>query len=187
MNRTPSIRTFHTLRPTATIALVVALALCASAGSAQTQRNAPVARAASEQSLPAWEQLSPAQREALMTTFRDRWNQSPQQRARLMNYAERWQKMTPEQRQRAQAGKQRWENMTPQQRAQARAAFERRGQGVPPAQRAALREKLKTMSPEQRRAWMKEHRGQLKGMQRRDGQGQKRGDRANRPQQAPQR
>lgn len=183
MNSSLSIRA---LRRTIAVALAASLALCASVDAAQTS-SASAQRAAPAQSFPAWEELSPAQRDALVATLRDRWNHDPQRRARIMNYAQRWQKMTPEQRQRAQAGKHRWEKMTPEQRAQARAAFERRGQNMAPAQRAELREKLKAMSPEQRRAWMQQHRGQFKGGQHRERQGQKRGDRANPPAQAPRR
>jgi Protein of unknown function (DUF3106) len=59
----------------------------------------------------------------------------------------------------ARHGQHRWEQMSPEQRKQARAAFER-GRGLPPAERAALREKLKAMTPEQRREWLRTHRQQ---------------------------
>jgi hypothetical protein len=130
----------------------------------------PPTRQAKSPPLPAWEQLSQAQRDALIAPMRERWNQNPQQRIRMMNHAQRWQQMTPEQRKRAQQGKRRWDNMTPQQRAEARAMFEQ-GQSLSPEQRAALREKIKTMTPEQRRAWLKQHRESSQGMQDRDPQG----------------
>ena len=108
---------------------------------------------------PEWEQLSAAQREAMIAVVRERWNSNPGQRARMLQHAERWQRMTPEQRRNAQHGQRRWEQMSPEQRKQARAAFER-GRGLPPAERAALREKLKAMTPEQRREWLRAHRRQ---------------------------
>ncbi len=152
-------------------ALIVASALSLASVSAFAQQVAPPTPSDAARSLPTWEQLTPAERETLIDTVRDRWNQNPQQRARMMNYAQRWKQMTPEQRQRAQAGKHRWDKMTPQQRAQARSAFEQGNKTLPPEQRAALREKLKAMSPEQRREWLKQHRGQRQGPQRRNMQG----------------
>jgi Protein of unknown function (DUF3106) len=145
-------------------AMLLALALCVPVGSALAQQGPPPPRDANAAPLPAWEQLTPAQREALIATLRDRWNQNPQQRARIMNHAQRWRQMTPEQRQRAAQGKRRWDAMTPQQRATARAAFEQ-GKSLSPEQRAALREKLKAMTPEQRREWLKQHRGQSRNPQ----------------------
>jgi Protein of unknown function (DUF3106) len=155
---------------TVVAAAIVATALSLASVSAFAQQVAPPMPSDAAQPLPTWEQLTPAQREMLIATLRDRWNQSPQQRARIMNHAQRWKQMTPEQRQRAQAGKHRWDKMTPQQRAQARAAFEQ-GKTLSPEQRAALREKLKAMSPEQRREWLKQYRGQRQGPQRRSMQG----------------
>jgi hypothetical protein len=49
--------------------------------------------------------------------------------------------------------------MTPQQRKQARDKYEL-GRGAPPEARAAMREQLKAMTPEQRREWMRAHRRQ---------------------------
>ena len=42
---------------------------------------------------------------------------------------------------------------------EARAAFEH-GRGLPPAERAELRERLKAMTPEERREWLRTHRNQ---------------------------
>jgi hypothetical protein len=85
----------------------------------------------------------------------------------MMNYAQRWQQMTPEQQQRAQQGKNRWDAMTPQQRAKARSAFERGAASLSPQDRAALRERLKSMTPEQRREWLQNNREQLQRPHRR--------------------
>ena len=84
--------------------------------------------------LPAWEQLSAAQREQLIGPVRERWNAEPAQRARLLRHAQRWQQMTPDQRQHARHGMQRWERLNPDQRTQMRALFERM-RGLPPEQR----------------------------------------------------
>ena len=86
--------------------------------------------------LPAWDQLTPAQRELLIAPVRDRWNREPEKRARFMAYAERWKSMPPPQRERARHGMQRWEGMTPEQREQARAPVPR---GARPGQGRAPR------------------------------------------------
>jgi Protein of unknown function (DUF3106) len=116
---------------------------------AQTRAPAPAAAA----NAPDWESLSPAQREALIDTLRERWNQqNPQQRARMLQHAERWQRMTPEQRRNAQNGMRRWETMTPEQRKKAREAFGHQG-GAGRRQMPgddAMRARLRTLSPEQR-------------------------------------
>lgn len=117
---------------------------------------APRVQAQNPQSLPAWEQLSPAQREQLIAPLRERWNSQPQLRTRMLRNAQRWQQLDPQQRQRAQRGLQRLEKMTPQQRQQARMLY-RHMQQLPEAQRRALREQLRAMTPEQRRAWMQQN------------------------------
>lgn len=106
--------------------------------------------------LPAWEQLSPAQREQLIAPVRQRWNAEPAQRQHMLERARRWQQMTPEQRKHARHGMHRWERLDPAQREQMRALFENM-RGLPPEQRAALKQRWKQMTPEQRRAWVQEH------------------------------
>lgn len=113
----------------------------------------PALALAQPQTTPAWEQLSPAQREQLTAPLRERWNSQPQARARMLRNAQRWQQLSPQQRQRAQRGLQRLQQMTPQQRQQARAVFRQLRQ-LPDDERRALRERLKQMTPQQRRAWM---------------------------------
>jgi myosin heavy subunit len=145
------------------IVLIATLTAFASFGVALAQQATTAAQTAkpqaAAQSFPAWEQLTAEQREALIATVRDHWNQNPQQRTRIMNHAQRWRQLTPEQRQRAMKGRHRWDQMTPEQRAKARTMFEQR-ERISPEERAALREKLKAMTPEQRREWLKQHRGQ---------------------------
>lgn len=117
---------------------------------------APLARAQAAPDLPDWEHLSPAQREMLIAPLRERWNSDAQARRHMWKHAERWRAMTPEQRAQARRGMSRFQGMSPQERAQARAAFERFRQ-LPPEQKKALREKLRSMTPEQRREWLRTH------------------------------
>lgn len=107
--------------------------------------------------LPNWEQLSPAQREALLAPLRDRWNGADAgQRQRMLAHGQRWQSMSPEERDKARRGLRRFEHMSPEQREQARALF---GQmrTLSPAQRDALRERWSQMTPEQRKDWVREN------------------------------
>ena len=112
----------------------IALLLALATGTAVAGDQARPAAAA----MPAWEQLSPAQRELLVAPIRERWNANPDERARMYEHAQGWQSMTPEQRARARHGMHRWERMDPERREQMRALFE----------------KMRAMSPEQRRAWV---------------------------------
>jgi len=109
--------------------------------------------AAASQALPAWERLSPEQREQLIAPVRDRWNADPEQRARLLEHARRWQAMPPEQRARAHQGVRRWKHMSPEQREQARALYSRM-RGLDEAGRRALKERWRAMTPAQQKAWV---------------------------------
>ncbi|UNK49106.1 DUF3106 domain-containing protein [Lysobacter sp. S4-A87] len=104
-------------------------------------------------SLPAWEQLTPAQREQLIAPVRERWNNQPEERQRMLDRAERWQQMTPEQRNQARHGMKRWEHMSPEQREQMRALYAKM-RGMDETRRAALKAEFRAMTPEQRRAWV---------------------------------
>jgi hypothetical protein len=107
-------------------------------------------------SLPAWDQLSAAQREQLIAPVRERWNAEPAERARMLQHAQRWRQMTPEQRQHARHGLRRWEHLSPDQRTQMRALFET-SRGMTPQQREAFKQRWEQMTPEQRRAWVQAH------------------------------
>lgn len=107
------------------------------------------------QQLPEWDQLTQAQREALVSTVRDRWNDAPERRERMLRHAERWQQMTPEERRSAHHGMKRWRDMSPERRERARALYQRMRE-LPPEERAALRERWKDMSAEERRAWLEQ-------------------------------
>jgi hypothetical protein len=104
--------------------------------------------------LPEWERLAPAQRDALVAPLRERWDANPDQRARMLERAERWRAMTPDERRRARHGVKRWQHMTPETRDQMRALYSRL-RTLPEAERKALRERWKAMTPAQRRDWAK--------------------------------
>jgi len=135
--------------------LVLGLALCASPALAQPRPETAQA------SLPAWEQLSAADREALIAPLRDRWNANPEQRVRMMHHARRWQSLTPEQRRHARHGMKRWAHMDPDKRARVRALFGEM-RTMTPEQRKALRARWKAMTPEERDAWVEAHRARPK-------------------------
>ena len=107
--------------------------------------------------LPAWDQLSAEQRELLLGPVRDRWNRSaPEDRRDMLDHARRWQSMTPEQREHARHGMKRWRGMPPEKREEARALFEHI-RPLPDAERKAMLERWKAMTPEQRKAWVEAH------------------------------
>lgn len=107
--------------------------------------------------LPAWEQLTPAQREQLIAPTRERWNSaSPEHRQRMFEHAHRWQSMSPEDRKRAHRGMRRWEHMSPEKREEMRALFEKM-RTLPPEQRTALKKQWRAMTPEQRKAWLEQN------------------------------
>ncbi len=129
---------------------------------------------AGAQPLPAWEQLTPAQREELVAPLRARWNDNPGERAHMLERARRWQAMPPEQRARAHRGMKRWEHMDPARRAEMRALFERtrdmprqqrretfalyhQMRRMTPEQRETLKQQWVRMTADERRAWMREH------------------------------
>jgi len=116
---------------------------------------APVA-AAQTQALPAWDQLTPTQREQLIAPTRERWNAEPAQRAELLERAQRWQQMTPEQLKHAHRGVKRWRHMSDEQRAEARALYTRM-RSLDEDQRRALKAKWRAMTAAQRTAWVKAH------------------------------
>lgn len=118
---------------------------------------APSAAVFAEDAPPAWEQLSAAQREAVLAPLRDRWNAAPPaQRQRMLAHGQRWQAMTPAQREQAQRGARRFEGMSPEQREQARALFARM-RGMSPAERETLRAQWRSMNSEQRRRWVQDN------------------------------
>src|SRR3546814_7232679 len=103
--------------------------------------------------MPAWEQLTQAQRDAVIAPLRARLNDNPEKRGRRYRHAQRWQDMTPEQRERAHRGMKRWRHMDPEQREQARALVHKM-RGMSKEDRSELRKQWHAMTPEQRRQWV---------------------------------
>ena len=118
---------------------------------AMAQAASPAAGA-----LPAWDELTQAQREALVAPLRERWNREPGERPRMMERAQRWQSMPAGQRDRARHGMHRWEGMPPQKRAQARALFHAM-RGMDETQRRAFLAQWRQMTPKQRSEWVLAH------------------------------
>lgn len=106
--------------------------------------------------LPAWDELTPAQRELLIAPVRERWNAEPAQRPRMLAHAERWKTLTPEQRQRARHGVHRWQGMDPEERMRMRAVFAHL-RTLPEAERPAFMARWRAMSDEQKRSWAQAH------------------------------
>ena len=132
-------------RSIAAALLALALAAALPAAAQPTQDAA---------ALPAWDDLTAAQRDALVAPVRQRWNDRPEKRAHMLSHAERWQEMDPAQRERARRGAHRWQQMEPEKREAMRALYSRM-KALPEGEREALRTQWKEMSPEQRRAWVK--------------------------------
>jgi hypothetical protein len=105
---------------------------------------------------PEWDQLTPAQRDALVAPLRERWNRNPDERARMVERAQRWKAMPRNQRDRASHGMQRWEHMTPERRVEARALFHAM-RNLDPAQRKAFLAEWRQKTPQQKSEWLKAH------------------------------
>lgn len=105
---------------------------------------------------PRWEQLTEAQRQALIEGVREHWNSEPDKRARMLERAQRWERMSPQQREQARKGMERYEKMSPAERQEARAVFERT-RDMDKDARHRFRKQWQDMTPEQRQAWIKAH------------------------------
>ena len=127
---------------------VLALALVPAFASAQ-------AREAATQ-FPEWDKLTPAQRDALVTPLRERWNANPDERERMIERAQRWKKMPRDQRERAGHGMQRWEHMSPEKRDEARALFHAM-RGMEKEQRKAFLAQWRQKTPQKRMEWVQAH------------------------------
>ena len=130
------------------LAAVLALALWPAFAFAQAQPAAT--------QYPEWDQLPPAQRDALIAPLRERWNSNPDERARMVERAQRWKAMPHDQRDRARHGMQRWEHMSPEQRGEARALFHAM-RGLDKEQRKAFLADWRKKTPSQRAEWLKAH------------------------------
>lgn len=119
----------------------------------------PASLASEPATPPAWDRLTPEQRELLIAPIRERWNNEPERRKDMLDHARRWQELTPEQRRKARHGRHRWEHMNPEQRAQMRVLYHTMC-GMTPEQRAALKAEWRAMTPAQRRAWAERQGGE---------------------------
>ena len=107
------------------------------------------------QSMPAWDQLSAAQRDALTASVKERWNNNPEHRAKMMEHAQKWASMTPDQRKAAMQGRKKFRQMSPERRDAMRAVYYKAQSYTDDAQRKTFLESIKKMTPEQRAAWVK--------------------------------
>ena len=105
---------------------------------------------------PEWDQLTQAQRDAIVAPLRERWNSNPAERARMFERAQRWKAMPGDQRDRARHGMQRWEHMSPEQRGEARALFHAM-RGLDKDQRKAFLAQWRQKTPQQKADWLKAH------------------------------
>lgn len=107
-------------------------------------------------SVPAWDELTPSQQEALARLHND-WDQLPaSRRVRALEWVERkarWDAMTPEQREKLRAGARNFRDLPPELREKMRASMQAM-RVLPEDERRALRKRWHEMSPEQRRAWL---------------------------------
>ena len=112
--------------------------------------------AATATQYPDWDQLTPAQRDALVAPLRERWNRNPDERARMIERAQRWQAMPAEKRDRARHGMQRWEHMSPEQRGDARALFHAI-RGMDKDKRKLFLAEWRKKTAQQKADWLKAH------------------------------
>ena len=105
---------------------------------------------------PEWDQLSQAQRDAIIAPLRERWNANPGERATMVERANRWQAMPRDQRDRARHGMQRWEHMSPEKRNEARALYHAM-RGMDKERREAFLSDWRKKSPQQKAEWLKAH------------------------------
>lgn len=115
--------------------------------------------AATPATLPAWDAMSPAQRDLVIAPIRDRWNANPDARARMYEHARRWQQLTPQERATAHRGMWKWERMDPAKREAVRALFHKM-RDMTPEQRQQLRDRWRAMTPQQRHDWVQANRAQ---------------------------
>ena len=107
-------------------------------------------------SVPAWDELAPAQQAAL-ARMREQWDELPaSRRVRALEWVERkarWDAMTPEQREKLRAGARNFHDLPPELREKMRTSMQAM-RALPEDQRRALRKRWHEMTPEQRRAWL---------------------------------
>lgn len=163
--------------PALPVFLVAAYLFCASgvvlaqsSSAMPMQRPTSGADAGAPRQPLAWSSLS-ADQQRMLAPLQGEWNQMhparqhrlaehavhwaalpPQHQDQIRERLTRWANMTPEQRRQVRENARAFHNLTPAERAKVSEAF-RKFQSLPPEQRRALRERWRTMTPEQRRRW----------------------------------
>jgi len=137
--------------------VAIGLALAAPAfGHARGGPPAPPAESSRKPPPDTWEALEP-RHQRFLERARERWpTMSPEQRAFAIERAERrarWEAMTPEQRDRVRKGMRHYHDLPPELRGRVRDALKVVRQ-LPEAERRALLERWRALTPEQRRAWL---------------------------------
>ena len=103
-----------------------------------------------------WNQLQP-QRQQWFATRAQHWaTLPPKQQRQIRKRLTRWAEMTPAQRLQLRENARAFHDLTPTDRAKVSAAF-RMFQSLSPAERRALRERWRTMPPQQRSRWASQH------------------------------
>ena len=136
---------------------LVLLALAWGSPVARAAEDAPRPRAVAAPPpgvrVPAWNELSEAQRRD-MAHLSARWDGLPAwRRVQILERWQRWQAVPPEQRETLRRGEANYRSLSPRLRAQMRrslAAVSR----LPPAEQRRLRARWRELDPEGRRAWL---------------------------------
>ncbi len=143
-------------------ALALGLAALPMVASATGPRPAPAA--ANEEiapvpagvTVPAWSELTPAQREKL-APLQARWDSMPASRRvnalERMERQARWESLSPEQRDALRRGAQNYREMPPELRQQMRASMAAT-RALPDAERKELFRLWRSLDPAQRRTWL---------------------------------
>ena len=104
--------------------------------------------------VPTWSQLDADQRHAL-ARFGPRWDRMPaSRRVLLLERQQRWHRWSPEQRRAAREGLRHYRAMSPRQRQQMRQSVHAL-RGMDAGERERLRAVWRSLTPEQRRAWLR--------------------------------
>jgi hypothetical protein len=102
---------------------------------------------------PSWSQLD-AQQQSDLRPFADRWDRIPPwRRVRILERYRRWQGMPPEKRRAMREGLANYERMSPEQRWKIRRSIHA-VRALPREQQLELRARWRTLTPEQRKAWL---------------------------------
>jgi hypothetical protein len=153
MQREPSTRTlalpFATARYLLVSAVAIAAALAAPAPSAAQGARTAAAPAAVREDGVRWQNLTPAQREALAPLERDWATIDAQRKQKWIALAGRFKTLSPEERSRISARMVEWAKLTPAERGQARVRFEEARQ-VPAPDRSARWQAYQALPPDQR-------------------------------------